>query len=224
MQSAIGYIRVSTGKQEKSGLGLEAQRDKIRAWSEYSGNEIIRIYEDVAVSGNATEREELNAAIEDAIKNKRILVVYDLDRITRKGALDALEKVETLKNGGAGLVILNLGIDTTTPTGKFMLTVMAGFAELERKKIGERTRLALKARAEQGKLISRLPPPGTRLNADGTYDPDGSGSLDYIREQWVAGNTANAIAKQLNELGYPAHGKKWYNTTVEAALKYLHLK
>jgi DNA invertase Pin-like site-specific DNA recombinase len=137
----IGYVRVSTDEQGASGLGLEAQRAAISAECERRGWRLARIEEDVS-SGTKLDRPGLNAAVEAVASGEvKGLVVAKLDRLSRSVAHFS-SLLEPFRAKGWGLVILDLGIDTTSVMGEAMATMAATFAQVERRCIGERTKEA----------------------------------------------------------------------------------
>lgn len=83
------------------------------------------------------------------------LVVTRMDRLGRN-TVQLLQLVEQLRERNIHLVILNLGIDTRTPTGKFFLTVMAAFSELDREMIKEKQRSGIKLAKQKGKYRGRV--------------------------------------------------------------------
>ena len=74
----VGYARVSTEKQAKEGISLEAQEAKIKAWAELNDSELIGMFQDAGISGAKENREGLNKALELAISERTALVVYSL--------------------------------------------------------------------------------------------------------------------------------------------------
>ena len=132
----IGYARVSTEDQD-----LALQREALK------GAGCQRVYEE-KVSGAKRSRPELNRLL-DQLRAGDVVVVSRLDRLARS-TRDLLEIAEQLKGAEAGLMSLHEPwADTTSPTGRMVLTVFAGIAEFERALIHERTgsgRVAAKAR------------------------------------------------------------------------------
>ena len=144
----VGYVRVSTDEQGVSGLGLEAQRTAIVAECHRRGWTLACTEIDVA-GGAKLDRPGLNAAVEAvACGDVDGLVVAKLDRLSRSVA-DFSALLERFRSKGWGLVILDLGIDTTRIVGEAMATMAATFAQVERRRIGERTREALAVRRAQ---------------------------------------------------------------------------
>lgn len=139
MSRVIGYTRVSTGEQGRSGLGLAAQRDAILA--RYPGAEVI---EEVASGGRADNRPALQAALA-GMRRGDALVVSKVDRLARDTE-DFCRIAKAAIRRGWALVCLDLGLDTSTPMGEAMATMAAAFARLERRRISERRREAAEAK------------------------------------------------------------------------------
>lgn len=136
-----GYARVSTRGQAKDGNSLEAQEQELRA----NGAEII--YKD-AYTGTKADRPEFKKLL-DEIKTGDTLIVCKLDRFARN-AEDAIHIIKDLVNRDITVNILNMGIADNKPMGKFMITILSGFAEFERDLIVERT--------QEGKAIAKQKP------------------------------------------------------------------
>jgi DNA invertase Pin-like site-specific DNA recombinase len=158
----IGYARVSTDDQH-----LDNQRSALRA----AGCQ--RIYEE-KISGAKRARPELNKLL-DHMREGDVLVATRLDRLAR-ATRDLLELAEILNRAGVGLRSLGEPwADTTSPSGKMVLTVFAGIAEFERSLIAERTtagRLAAKSKGirfgRPPKLSAEQIALGHRLSSEGT--------------------------------------------------------
>lgn len=134
----IGYARTSTTDQK---AGLEAQlRELNKAGCD-------KIFSEEVSSVQKVARKELEAALEFA-REGDVIVVTKLDRLARSVA-HLLELVETIETKGVSLRILDLAIDTATPTGRLMLTLIGGIAQFEREIMLERQREGIaKAKAE----------------------------------------------------------------------------
>ena len=122
----IGYIRVST--QEQNTLRQEVLMERLGAEQVYIDK----------VSGKNTNRPELHAML-DFVRKGDVVVVESISRFARN-TKDLLELVEQLTSKGVEFVSQKEAIDTTTPTGKFMLTIFGAVAELEREYILQRQR------------------------------------------------------------------------------------
>jgi DNA invertase Pin-like site-specific DNA recombinase len=142
----IGYARTSTLDQK---AGLDAQERELREAG------CTKLFIEQVSSVDLVKREKLDAAI-DYLREDDTLVVTKLDRLAR--STDHLMKLLTVIRGkGAELVILNLGIDTGTATGKLMLTVLSGIAEFEREIMLERQREGIAKAKAEGKYKGRKP-------------------------------------------------------------------
>ncbi len=168
---AIGYTRCSTHEQADSGLGLDAQAERIRAYCTLKGLQLIDIITDAGVSGGKPlAKREGGRALLVALKRERAdaVVMLKLDRMFRNAG-DCLTTVEQWERKGISLHIVDLGgnaIDTTGAAGRFMLVVLAGAAEMERNLTRERTRSALAVKKANGQRIGTVPY-GHDLAADG---------------------------------------------------------
>ena len=207
-ERVIGYIRVSTDEQAASGAGLEAQRAAILSEAQRRGWLVIDVIEDAGYSGKTLRRPGISAALE-ALRSKRAdtLVVAKLDRLSRS-MVDFAGLMERATRERWCLVALDLGVDTTSPSGEAMANVLAVFAQFERRLIGQRTRDALAQR--------RLA--GVRLGRPRTLSDE---VLLRIATERASGRTLTAIAKGLDADGVPTAqgGRRWYASTVGKALR-----
>lgn len=157
MTTMIGYLRVSTDEQAASGLGLEAQRDTIQRYADAHGWD-VEWYVEEGRSAKNLDRPQLQAALERLHPKKRDvdgIVVAKLDRLSRSvHDFSGLLKLANARKWS--VVAIDLGVDTSTPTGKLVANVMMSVAEWEREIIGARTSAAMQAAKRQGKQISRL--------------------------------------------------------------------
>ncbi len=140
----IGYARTSTVEQI---AGFDAQIRELKK----SGCQ--KIFKEQVSS--MAERLQLQAAIE-FVREDDVLVVTKIDRLARSVS-DLLNIIETLKQKKVGVRILNLGMDTKTPTGKLMLTVLGGIAQFEREIMLERQREGVAKAKVAGKYKGRKP-------------------------------------------------------------------
>jgi DNA invertase Pin-like site-specific DNA recombinase len=204
----VGYTRVSTDEQATSGLGLKAQRSRIRAECRQRGWELAEVFEDAGASGKALSGRPALAAALSALRGGEAdgLVVAKLDRLSRS-LLDFAGLMDRAQREGWALVILDIGVDTSTPSGEMIANVMATFAQFERRLIGQRTKDALAVKKREGVKLGRpvsLPPKVVRR----------------IVEERSRGRSLRQIADGLNENGTPTGhgGARWYGSTVKAIL------
>jgi DNA invertase Pin-like site-specific DNA recombinase len=210
----VAYCRVSTEEQAISGLGLAAQEEAIRAECGRRGLPLVAVHTDAGMSGKTLTRPALTVALTalDAGAGS-VLMVSKLDRLTRS-VHDATGLMLAADRGGWGLVALDAPdapdapVDTTTPQGAAMAQVLAVFAELERRLIGERTKAALAVRRSQGVRLGRPP----TLSAD---------VVRRIVTARKAGKTWSAIGRELDADGVPTAqgGRRWYPATVRSVAR-----
>lgn len=217
------YIRVSTELQKKEGNSLDAQRDKLLAHCEGKGWHVSEqnIYVDGGISGKSTEgRDAFNAMMEAAKQGKiNRIVVTKRDRFARN-TIDFLTNTQILTGLGVALVCLDIDLDTSTPVGKFISTIFAGFAEWEASLITDRVMTGKVHNAKQGGYNGARCPLG--------YDYDGkvftpnkdADTVKLIFSLYADGKNLSAIADQLNATATPtASGGKWYPATVKYILR-----
>ena len=207
-RTVLGYVRVSTAEQARSGLGLDAQRDAIEAECGRRQWRLQRLYDDPGVSGKAlTHRPGLAAAMAVLAAGKAdALVVAKLDRLSRS-VRDFSEIVATARAQRWQLVVLDVQVDTTTPSGELLANVMASFAQFERQIISQRIREALAVKRANGARLGRP----RLLPAD---------TVEAIVSARASGQTLQDIADQLNASGVATAqgGRRWWPSTVRAVL------
>lgn len=159
MTTMIGYLRVSTEEQANSGLGLYAQRDTTQRYADAHGWDVIW-YVDEGLSAKSLDRPQLQAALTrlHVIPKRRDvdgIVVAKLDRLSRSvHDFSGILKLAAARKWA--VVAIDLGVDTSTPTGKLVANVMMSVAEWEREVIGERTSAAMQAAKRAGKHMGRV--------------------------------------------------------------------
>src|ERR1700740_2516280 len=134
IKTAIAYIRVSTARQGKSGLGLEAQRAALARFAEAEGYDLIQTFREVETGKGADaldRRPQLAAALKAAKKIKAPIIVAKLDRLSRD-----VHFISGLMTHKTPFIVAELGADADP----FMLHLYAALAEKERRLISERTR------------------------------------------------------------------------------------
>lgn len=143
----IGYARVSTEEQNEA-----RQLQSFEGYTE----KIKKVFID-KLSGKNTERPQLQAML-SYVREGDVVVVSDFSRLARS-TRDMLQIVQELTDKGVGLISLKENVDTDTPQGRFMLTVFAALAELERETILQRQREGIAIAKQQGKYKGRKPIP-----------------------------------------------------------------
>ena len=141
----IGYARVSTDEQNEA--------RQLKSFADYS-EKITKIFTD-KMSGKDTNRPQLKAML-NYVREGDVVVVSDFSRLARS-TTDMLQIVKELTDKGVALISIKEKVDTDTPQGRFMLTIFAALAELERETILQRQREGISIAKKQGKYKGRKP-------------------------------------------------------------------
>lgn len=215
----IAYVRVSTDKQARSGLGMEAQRAAIEAFAAANGLNIIDWHFEAEtgkrVADTLAARPILADALAQARKRKCAVVVAKLCRLSRD-----VHFISGLMAQRVPFIVTELGADVDP----FMLHIYAALAEKERNLISERTKAALAAKKAQGVKLGnpRLAENLGRGQATQRSDADAFAAnvLPIVREIQAAGISKLAdIAGALNARGVrTARGGDWHASTVRNIL------
>ncbi|MGE4274561.1 MAG: recombinase family protein [Candidatus Methanomethylophilaceae archaeon] len=199
MNKVALYARVST---DDGGQDPETQLYRLRSIAEGRDLSVFREYIDRA-SGKNLRRPALQELLKDGRKGRfDAVMIVKIDRLSRN-VLDALYVLDDLRSAGVGLIITEEGIDTTTPWGRAIFSIIATLADLERSNISERTMLGLNRARSEGKTGGR---PRHQLSP---YQLEKARSI--LREQpgisqvklaeQFQGVSRNTLVKQLREAG-----------------------
>lgn len=205
----IAYYRVSTDKQGRSGLGLEAQRHAVVKYLNGGNWQLVEEFTEIE-SGKRNDRPELAKALAACRKHNATLVIAKLDRLARNMAF-----IANLMEGKVEFCAVDF------PTAnRLTLHVMAAFAEHERDMISQRTKAALAAKKAQGVKLGnpRLFEASEKAaqSLRGKADKFAGNVLPVIRSIEASGVTGyQNIAEALNARGIStARGGAWYGGTV----------
>jgi DNA invertase Pin-like site-specific DNA recombinase len=206
MKTAIGYTRVSTSRQGKSGLGLEAQQAALAMFAQAQGYNLIQTFEEVETGKGADaldRRPRLAAALQVAKKHKAPIIVAKLDRLSRD-----VHFISGLMSHRTPFIVTELGPNVDP----FMLHIHAAVAEQERRLISQRTRDALAAKKAQGVKLGGL-------NAKGIANREEAlARAEQLRPVFgeLAGLSQGKMAAELNARGIQAPaGGPWHAVTVK---------
>lgn len=218
-RKVVAYYRVSTERQGRSGLGLDAQRDAVARFAAAEDLEIIGEYTEVETgkgSDALAQRPQLAGAMVEARRAGAAVVVAKLDRLSRD-----VHFISGLMVQRVPFIVAELGADTDP----FVLHMYAALAEKERRMISDRTKQALAARKAQGAKL------GNRTNlgeasalgaAAGAANADrfAANVLPIVDSIKAAGiSTLSGIADALNQRGvHTARGGQWHATSVKNLL------
>ncbi len=197
----IAYYRVSTRKQDRSGLGREAQQAAVQGYAKARNAEVLAEYIEVE-TGKRADRPRLAEALAHARKARAVLVIAKLDRLARN------------VHFVSGLMESGVPFDCADRPGAdpFRLHIEAAIAEEEARKISQRTKEALQAAKRRGVLLGASRPACRNLTA--TARQRGTGAtrakaaiyyadvIDTIKDRRTAGATLDTIAAELNAAGH----------------------
>ena len=221
----VAYLRVSTGEQGDSGLGLKAQRHEISRFAKLNGFTVAAFKVEIS-SGkhDLDKRPRLREALKIAKRLECAVVVAKLDRLSRE-----VYFIAGLMKERIPFIVCNIGFDVDP----FMLHVYASFAERERRDIGMRTKAALDAKRRSDATWK----PGIAITPEGRAAQQagrakGGRATSKVAAEFAArtrpmidqyrscGMTLSKIADTMNSLGVKtALGGKWYATTVKNILE-----
>lgn len=224
MSKIVAYYRVSTSKQGKSGLGLEAQQQAVSAYAASSGCEIIESFTEIE-SGKNNNRPKLTEALELCEITGARLVIAKLDRLSRSvaflsGLMESKVKFTACDNPQASELTIH---------------ILAAVAEAERKAISERTRVALQAAKQRGQVLGNpniaearaardmeaalQKATEARVNASKLRAEKVMRVIEKARENGA--HTLQAIADYLNHQTSitTTRGKPWSRTAVQRVIR-----
>ncbi len=219
----VGYVRVSTEDQAEAGISLDAQRHRLAAYCEAHGLTLAGVEADEGISARkTTNRAGLQRELV-ALKRGDVagLVVVKLDRLSRT-TRDVLDLVAAAERQHWALHSIDERLDSTTPTGKFTLTILAALAQLEREQVGQRTRAAMAELRRQGRRTSRFAPFGYRIEGNRVVPVEAEQrDLERILALRAQGLGPRRIASALNDEGAanPRSGRPWHYGSLKAILR-----
>ena len=218
LKTLVGYARVSTSQQGRSGLGLEAQKQALERFAQTEGYTLGRVFVEVETGkgSDAIERRpQLAAALAEARRQRCSVAVAKLDRLSRD-----VHFISGLMAHHVPFVVAELGPDVDP----FILHLFAALAEKERAMISQRTKAALVAAKERGVALGNPKLAEARKNAVATItkaaEHHAANVLPVIREIRRAGaTTLRQIADALNARGIStARGGAWHASSVANVL------
>jgi len=225
MNNCVLYTRVSTQEQSETGVSLDAQDERLRAYATITGLQVITLIREEGVSGRTPiahrpgGKEMLRRIRAGEIQH---IVALKLDRLFRD-AEDALRQTREWDKANVTLHILDLGgqmVNTASAMGRMMLTVIAGMAELERSLIAGRTAAALQHKKKHRQVYSPTPLGFRREGNSLIPDEQEQALVNRIRQMHDEGASLSGISETLNEEGITGKkGGRWYATTIRKILE-----
>ena len=220
----LGYVRVSTVMQVQDGFSLEAQESKIYKESLNINGYLHSFYIDRGISGGSMEKRLALDRMLKIIEKGDWIIVNSVSRLARK-TKDLLSIVELIESKGCHLLILDLNLDITSPSGKLILTLMGSQAQFEREITSERVKGVMQHLKNTGSLRTK-PPFGWKMNMDRS-----TGAAIHVRNEEEQETitkmrilrskyqklSITQFSEKLNDekLQPPRASKKWYHRTVK---------
>ena len=187
------YLRVSTPDQKP-----DLQYDGLRGYAARAGLDVVQDYCDVAVSGRREGRPQLNALM-TAARNREIdcVLVWKFDRFARstRHLLAALEEFDHL---GVRFISVQDQIDTDSPIGRAMFTIIGAMAELESSLISERVTAGMKAAAVRGRHLGRPPIPARTISEIEALASSTELSIRQIQRE-IAGKASHGVVGEITK-------------------------
>lgn len=222
----VGYVRVSTAQQANEGISLEQQQAAIKAYCKANK---LALKETIVDAGHSAykqplRRRESGRRVVELLENGEAtgVVALRLDRLFRS-MRDCINTVMDWHATGITLRLIDFGgqtVDTSTPMGRIMLTLMAAFAEMESYMKAERIRDVWEHRRSQGRRLGSLPPFGYQAAPGGfvVENQDEQATIAYILECRQRGLSLRSICTHLDGTRYKPRGKRWHTTTLQRIL------
>jgi len=187
------YLRVSTADQKP-----DLQYDGLRAYAERAGLDVVQDYCDLAVSGRREGRPQLNALM-TALRNQEIdcVLVWKFDRFARstRHLLTALEEFDHL---GVRFVSVQDQVDTDSPMGRAMFTIIGAMAELESSLISERVTAGMRAAEARGRHLGRPATPQRVVSEIEALATSTDLSIRAIQKK-IAGRASRGIVGEITK-------------------------
>jgi site-specific DNA recombinase len=228
-EPCVLYIRVSTTRQANQGVSLKAQIARGKLHAQYQNfllpNTHIFIDRGISAKTPLWSRPAGKQMKAFVAKHKiKQIIAYRMDRLFRN-TLDCLATVEELEKQGVGIQLCESGgmpLDLSTAMGKMMLTMLAGFGEMERNIISERTTMALQHLKDTGRRFT-YDKYGWDADKDNNFieNEEEQYWIEYIKvRHHEDGISISQIARELNTCGVPTkRGGKWSHKQVSRILK-----
>jgi site-specific DNA recombinase len=215
------YVRVSTDEQAKEGFSIPAQRERLRAFCESQGWEIVQEYIEEGWSAKDLDRPQMQRLLKDIKKgNIDIVLVYRLDRLTRS-VLDLYLLLQTFEKYNVAFRSATEVYDTSTAMGRLFITLVAALAQWERENLAERVKFGIEQMIDEGKKPGGHSPYGYKFDKDFncTIIEDEANVVRMIYRMYCDGYGYRSIADRLNELGIkPRIAKEWNHNSVRDIL------
>jgi DNA invertase Pin-like site-specific DNA recombinase len=223
--AAVLYTRVSTEEQSVNGVSLKDQEEKLLSYCKLAGLEPVHIIREEGISAaKPLATRPGGQELLQLVKKGEVghVIALKLDRLFRDAA-DALNVTKAWDNAGIALHLVDMGgqsMNTASAMGRFFLSTMASFAELERNLISERTAAALGYKKAHKEVYSTTPFGYDREGDNLQPNKDELKAIRLIKKWRAAGWTLQKIADELTKKAVKTKkGGKWYPRTVKYILE-----
>jgi DNA invertase Pin-like site-specific DNA recombinase len=227
---AVGYVRQS--RESVAAASPEAQRRAVEDYVRSQGWRLVEVFTDIGRSGfdPKVQRPGLDALLTTVEKGgvERV-VVWKLDRLTRRGIGEALTIVDRIRDAGAALVSVTEPFDTSSALGEGIFALLLSLAKAESEKLAERVKSGKAVVRKRGGWLGGPVPYGfrvERVDRPGhqasrlVLDPDRAPVVRRMVDHVLAGGTVRSLQQQLNRERISAgRGREWNQTSIFALLR-----
>ncbi|NLK26712.1 MAG: recombinase family protein [Euryarchaeota archaeon] len=194
------YTRVSTDDQAEEGYSLDAQKERLEAYCEAQGWDVVRIYVDDGYSGRTCKRPAYQRMMQER-DEWDVILVLKMDRIHRNSK-NFMMMMEDLEKWGKKFTSMQEELDTSSAMGRFVVDIIQRIAQLESEQIGERTYSGMAQKAQSGGLLGFYPPFGYRVkDNDQVIVENEAEVVREIFQRYCAGESMAELAEALNRRG-----------------------
>lgn len=225
MKRIISYLRCSTTHQLET-HSISHQRLKIDLYCKFHNLQLVEEIVDEGVSGKSTKREGY-IKLMDMVKNKECdgVVVYSLSRFSRC-VLDTLTSIQLMNDNGITFHSLSENIDTSSPNGRFFLTILSSLSQLERELTSSRVKDTLHGLKMTNKPYSNDMYGFDKLDGSLVENDTEQKMIKKIVKLYKSGYTIHEIVKYANSKGFKTKrgGKRFYYNTIKGILTKINTK
>lgn len=217
------YVRLSRDREGQT--ALDRQEEDCRAWAKQHGLEVVRVFTDLGKSGYKDVRRE---GFDDALRALEsgevgTLLVWKLDRLSRRGIGQVGQVLDRLEASGGRIVAVQDNLDTSHQQARIVIALLAELARAESTNTGVRVSNAKQALRRKGKWHGGAPPYGLRRRGEDGHlepDPERAPVVRRIVTEALEGRSLRSIAQGLTADGVPApRGNRWAASTVSKILR-----
>lgn len=215
--TAVIYARYSSDNQRDA--SIEQQEKECRKYAAQMGYEVIRVYEDYALTGKTDKRPKFLQMIKDSARQDfKYVIIYSIDRFSRNKYDSAIYKHKLKENGIR--VLSAMEHITDDPTGQLMESILEGFAQYYSDELSQKINRGLTYNAENG-IVNGAVPLGYRRGKDGhaIVIEEEAAVIREIFERVRSGDRMIRIAEELNRRGLKTRtGSEWNRSSFNRIL------